>query len=143
MLGERILRFESELIVIASRLAVQEAADAREVGERLAQVGGGIGRAQSGAIGFAQLLEPAEELIIAQAARSFLDVRLEMIDWVREFGVAVARQVREIADERVAVAVDEARQLASEIRVESTVTGEEALIEKADVQLGVLVVHLE
>src|SRR5271157_3168577 len=86
-----------------------------------------------------QLIEPADELMIAQAAGSLLDVGLEVIERAGVLGVAGARQLREIADQRLAAAVDEARQLLRQAGVERAVAGKVALVEQADVQLDVMV----
>ena len=115
---------------------MQIAAQARQKVIGLAQLGTGVG----GAV--AQLSEPADQLVIAQAAGRLLDVRLQVVERGGVLGVAVARQLREIAHQGVAVAVDEARQAVGQPGVERPVAGEKALIQQADVQFDIVVVHL-
>ena len=58
-------------------------------------------------------------------------------------GVALAREARQVAHQRLAVGADEARQLRGQIRIERAVAGQIALVEQADVQLGVLLVDFQ
>src|SRR5579883_1352923 len=112
VLGQRILRVEREHVLVAARLLVEEAADVRQRGERLAQLGRGLARPA-----VPQLVEPAQELIIAQPARPFLDVRLQMVEGVRVARVALPRQLRQVAGQRLAARLQEVRQPARELRV--------------------------
>ena len=89
-----------------------------------------------------QLIEPADQLMIAQAAGSLLHVRLQVIERARVLPVAGPRQLRQVAHQRPAVAQDEARQLFRQAGVERAVAGEVALVEQADVQLDVALVNL-
>ena len=57
--------------------------------------------------------------------------------------MAVARELRQVADQGVAIGVDEARQAVGQPGVERAVAGEEALIEQADVEFGIGIVHLD
>ena len=61
---QRILRVEREDILVASRLLVEEEADARQETEGVPQLGRRVRRA-----GRLQLTEPAHQLIIAQPSR--------------------------------------------------------------------------
>src|SRR5437899_10832992 len=65
-----------------------------------------------------------------------------MIEGAGVLGVAVARELCEVAEQGIAIAVDEARKLGGEISIEGAVAAEVALIEEADVELGVAVVDL-
>ena len=59
------------------------------------------------------------------------------------FGMALACEADQVAHQSVAIGLYEARKLLAERREERAVAGEEALVEQADVQLGILVVHRE
>ena len=136
VLGQGILRVEGEQVVVAAALYVQIAAQAGQEVIGLAQFGTGLG----GAI--AQLTEPADQLVVAQTAGRVLDVRLEMVERAGVLGMAVARELRQIAYQGVAIGVDEARQAVGQPGVERAVAREKALIEQADVEFRVGVVHL-
>ena len=142
LLGDGVLRLEVQRIVIAAAGRVKVIAKARQVTEGLLQFGGRRRQAEPMAFGVAQLLQPAKELKIAQAAGGFLDVRLEMIDGIAILGVAFAGEARQVARQRVAIGQHEARQLGGQGRVERAVAGQVTLVEQRNVELGVLVVHL-
>src|SRR5215471_5544027 len=127
VLGQRVLRVERKLVVVAAALAVQEAAQARKKPERLAQLRRRVGRA------VAKLVEPANELIITQAARSLLHVWLQVVDRGGVLGVPLAGQRRQVANQRVAIAVYESRKLIGKRRIQGPIAGEVALIEQAHV----------
>ena len=65
-----------------------------------------------------------------------------MIERVAVLGVAFAGQAGQIANQGVAIGVDEARQAVGEPRIEHAIAGEESLIEQADVEFRIPVVHL-
>ena len=90
-----------------------------------------------GAAGGVDRFQPAHQLIVAQAAGRFLDVRFQVVDGVGVLGVAVARQLRQVADQRLAVARHEPRHPAGQVGVQRAVAGQVALVQQADVQLGV------
>ncbi len=58
---------------------------------------------RSGASMLEKFGEPADYLQVAKTARSFLDVRLQMIDAAVKLGVALARETRQHAPERCAM----------------------------------------
>jgi hypothetical protein len=66
LLGDRVLRLEVQRVVIAVAGGVQIGAQARQKAEGLLQFRRGRGRAQALAFGVAQLLQPANQLKIAQ-----------------------------------------------------------------------------
>jgi hypothetical protein len=55
--------------------------------------------------------QPAHQLVVAQAARRILDIRLQVIESVLIFLVAFAGETRQVAHQRVALGVQKARQL--------------------------------
>lgn len=141
-LGDRVLRLEVQRVVVAATGAVQIRAQARQVAEGLFQVRGRRGQAQPLAFGVPQLLQPAHQLKIAQAAGGFLDVRFQVMDGVAVLGMAFPRQPRQVARQRVAIGEHEARQFGGQGSVERAVACQVTLVEQGNVELGVLVVHL-
>src|SRR5579862_1022856 len=91
LLGRRVLSFKREHVTIAARLAVQITAEARQETEGLLKLRGWIGYTQVSGFGLSQLGQPAEQLIIPKTARSFLDVRLEMVEGIGVLAVALPR----------------------------------------------------
>ena len=98
--GDGVLGVEGEHVVVAAGSgSADSSAGAPGSGRPRAARPGGLG-----APPFAQLLQPADQLIIAQAAGRLLDVRLQVVESVGVLGVALARQLRQVADQRIAVA---------------------------------------
>ncbi len=118
------------------------AAQARQITEGVLQIRGWFGGTEAGLIGGVDLLEPADQLEVAETAGSLLDIGLQVIEGAGELGVALPRQSGEVADQRLAVGLDEARQAAGEVGIERAVAGKETLIEQADVELDIPIVHL-
>ena len=58
----------------------------------------------------ADLIQPRDQLQVAEAAGRLLDIRLQMIKRGVEFLVAVARELAQIAHQAVALPVNEAGQ---------------------------------
>ena len=119
-------------------LPMQVVPKTRHVVEGLVQFGSGLGLRHAAAI--AQLRQPADQLGIAQAARRLLDIGLQMIKGIAVLSVALVGEARKIAQQRVAIGGDEARQLFGEGGVEGAISGQKPLVEQADIQLGVLIV---
>ena len=143
VVGQGILGVEGELILVASCLGVECGPQARQVPEGVPQVVGRLGRGQTSGVRLAELLHPSDELKIAQPAGSLLHVGLEMIESVGVFGVALAGQADQVAHQGVAVALHEARKFLAQGAEQRPVAGQKALVQQADVELGVLVVNLQ
>ena len=94
LFGDQVLRVEGEQVIVAAGLTVEITAEAGQVAEGLLQLGRRIGRADARWFGIVQLVQPADELEIAEAAGRLLDVRLEVIKGVGVLGVAVAGELR-------------------------------------------------
>ncbi|MEI9976287.1 MAG: hypothetical protein WDO73_32100, partial [Ignavibacteriota bacterium] len=107
------------------------------------QFGGSFGGREPVGVGIAKLFHPAHKLKIAESAGSLLHVGLEMIEGVGVLGMAFAGEADEVAHQSVAIILNESREPLADVCEERTVAGEEALVEQADVQLGILVVNFE
>ena len=77
--------------------------------------------------------EPLREVVVAQAPRGFLDVRLDVEDGVAVFGVAGAGHLGEVLDDGVPFAEDDrGQELSFKFGVEGAAAGEVAAIEEGD-----------
>src|SRR5262245_219931 len=137
--GNGILRVEGERIIVTVAPEMEIAAQAGQKVKCIAQLGCGIRAGQARGLRFAELLEPADQLVVAKPAGSFLDVRLQVIKGGGVFRMPLASQLRQIANQRIAIAVDKAWELRRERGVQYAVAAQEALIEQAYVQLRVAV----
>jgi hypothetical protein len=81
-----------------------------------------------------------QEVDVADGARGFLDVGLKVIDGVVELGVALAHHGGQTPCEQASLALVEGAELLFESAEYALVAGEIAQVEKADVQLEVLLV---
>jgi hypothetical protein len=136
LFGDGVLRIERQHVVVAPRLLVQEAPQPRKVLEGFLQRGSGL------FTGLVQFLQPAGELEIAQASGSLLDVGLQVIERSGKFRMAFASQLRQVADQRLAAGLDKTRQAARQVGVQYSVARKKTLVEQADIQFDILVVHL-
>src|SRR5437870_12549285 len=116
---------------------MQITAQPRQESESFLELGRRIGRAHPRSVGRAQLLQPAEELVIAEAAGSLLDVGLEVIERPGEPRMTFASKLAQIANQRLAVGVNETRQSAGQLGIERAVARKVALIEQTDIQLDI------
>jgi len=128
-----LLGIESERVMVPSETGVQKATQARQEEKRGLDLRG---------FHIANLGQPAHQLIVAQAARGVLDVRLQVIVSVLILLVAFAAEARQVARQRVALGVQEARQALGKPGIQRAVAGQEPLIQQADVQLDILIVDL-
>ena len=99
LFGDRVLGIERECVVITARLAVQVATQPGKEMEILLEFVGNLGSGHVSAIGSAQLVEPADQLVVAQTARRG-EAKLEARD-ARAFGDRAQRTLGGLAIVRV------------------------------------------
>ena len=131
--GGLLLGIEGERVVVAPGAGVQETTQARQEEKRGLDLG---------SFHIAKARQPAHQLIVAQAARRILDVRLQVIVSIVILLVAFAAEACEVAHQGVALGVQEARQPLGKPGIQRPVAGQVPLIQQADVQLDVLIVYL-
>ena len=89
----------------------------QEAAQRMHEPGGSEQARGHFLIRLAQFTQPIDQMQVAQAARRFLDVGLQMIERALEFFVALARELAKVAGERAGLALEERRKLAFELGV--------------------------
>ena len=78
---------------------------------------------------------------ITQTTGRVFDIRLQMMERAVETCVPFTRQPRQVPDEGISLAVNETRQPLEQRAINRRISGEEPLIEQADIQLDILVVE--
>ena len=116
--GGFILRVPVQRVVVAAAAVVEETSGRGEevegrfelvVGARKKLLAVALGQLSAPAA-TKQQAQPLRELVIAQAAGTFLDVGFEMEDGIAVFGVAGARHLGEVLHDGVPFAQDERRE---------------------------------
>ena len=79
---------------------------------------------------------------IADCARSFFDIRLEMVNGFVKLAMTAADQFGEVARERASLALIKRAQPGFERFEQCAISGEKTNIEQADVKLDILFIEL-
>ena len=140
--GGLLLQIEGEQVVVAAGAGVEPRAQPEQKGAGRLQFRRQIEARQPVRRGRAELAQPAHQLEVAQAAGRLLDVRLQLVDGFAVPRMAGADQPAQMKGQPLALAVQEAAQLQDELRVQTAVAGQEALVQQADAELDVALVQL-
>ena len=137
LIANPFLRIECQHVRIAAGLLMQQRTQQEKIAAGFFNLGG-IGQRRR-----ADLVQPAQQLQIAQSARSFLDVRFQVMDTCPENGRggrgSAANRCRARASRWLCTNFGSR---SASVPVERGVAGEITLIQQADVQLNIAFVKL-
>ena len=144
-MSDRVLQVERQHVAVSPVVVVQVAAHSEQEALRAFRVepralGQGLAAGRYAArFDVLQLRYPAGEMVVPQASRTLLDVGFQMVQSVLEGLVALAGLLDQGAQQGALLPQVELRQQAIlQRRDESFVTGDEARVEHADVQVRVV-----